>query len=135
MTDLADWNARVIDEFRANEGRVGGRFEGAPLLLLHSTGARTGKERVNPMMYQRVDDGYAVRLEGRAPTTPTGTTTSSPTPGDDRVGTDTVEVTRGPPGRRARTDLDGAEGALPGFAEYEERTDREIPVVLLAPVG
>ena len=45
MTDTNDWNTQIIDEFRANEGRVGGNFEGAPLLLLHTTGARTGKER------------------------------------------------------------------------------------------
>ena len=48
---MADWNSNIIEEFRANEGRVGGMFEGAPLLLLHSTGRRTGEERVNPMMY------------------------------------------------------------------------------------
>jgi hypothetical protein len=45
---MSDWNASVIDEFRANEGRVGGMFEGAPLLLLHTTGAKSGEERINP---------------------------------------------------------------------------------------
>jgi hypothetical protein len=48
---MAEWNSNIIEEFRANEGRVGGMFEGAPLLLLHSTGRRTGEERVNPLMY------------------------------------------------------------------------------------
>ncbi|MCL4413297.1 MAG: nitroreductase family deazaflavin-dependent oxidoreductase, partial [Actinobacteria bacterium] len=48
---MTDWNQHVIEEFRANGGRVGGNFAGAPLLLLHTRGARTGKERVNPMMY------------------------------------------------------------------------------------
>ena len=57
---MSDWNDKVIAEFRANEGKVGGNFEGAPLLLLHSTGAKSGQERVNPMMYQAVDDGFAV---------------------------------------------------------------------------
>src|SRR2546428_5130000 len=52
-TEMAmdNFNQRVIDEFRANEGRVGGPFEGAPVLLLHSTGAKSGATRVNPMMY------------------------------------------------------------------------------------
>ena len=71
MTEPTDWNATIIKEFRANEGRVGGQFEGAPLLLLHSTGARSGMERVNPMMYQAVGDAYAVfASKGGAPSNP-----------------------------------------------------------------
>ena len=57
---MADWNDSIIAEFRDNAGAVGGPFEGAPLLLLHTTGARSGQERVSPMMYQRVGDGWAV---------------------------------------------------------------------------
>jgi hypothetical protein len=53
MTDVPDFNAQIIDEFRANGGKIGGRFEGAPVLLLHSTGAKSGKERVNPMPSHR----------------------------------------------------------------------------------
>ena len=49
---MSDWNDKIIQEFRANAGKVGGNFEGAPLLLLHSTGARSGLPRVSPMMYQ-----------------------------------------------------------------------------------
>src|ERR1700758_1346917 len=60
MSEPNDWNAKIIQEFRANSGKVGGSFEGAPLLLLHTTGAKTGQERVNPMMYRRVGDSYAV---------------------------------------------------------------------------
>ncbi len=52
MTDINNWNTKIIDEFRANDGKVGGQFEGIPLLLLHSTGARSGKERINPIVYQ-----------------------------------------------------------------------------------
>ena len=48
---MADWNSKIIEEFRANDGKVGGPFDGAPLLLLHTVGARTGQPRVNPMMY------------------------------------------------------------------------------------
>ena len=54
---MADWNSKIIEEFRANEGKVGGPFEGAPLLLLHTVGARTGQQRVNPMMYRQVPTG------------------------------------------------------------------------------
>jgi deazaflavin-dependent oxidoreductase (nitroreductase family) len=60
MTDADDFNRRNIEEFRANHGRLGGQFEGAPVLLLHSTGARSGEERVNPMMYLADGDRYLV---------------------------------------------------------------------------
>lgn len=56
----SDWNVQTIAEFRRNHGKVGGAFEGAPLLLLHHTGARTGKPRVNPMMYLGDGDRYVV---------------------------------------------------------------------------
>ena len=69
---MADnWNTKIIEEFRANGGRVGGNFEGAPLLLLHTTGARSGEVRVNPMMYRKVGDDYAVfASKAGAPTNP-----------------------------------------------------------------
>jgi len=60
MADGDDFNGKVIEEFRANGGKVGGFFEGAPLLLLHHTGAKTGAERVNPLVYQQVGDSYAI---------------------------------------------------------------------------
>jgi len=68
---MPDWNSKIIEEFRANGGKVGGPFEGAPLLLLHTVGARTGQQRVNPMMYRPVPGGYAVfASKGGAPTNP-----------------------------------------------------------------
>ncbi|HZD21816.1 MAG TPA: nitroreductase/quinone reductase family protein, partial [Acidimicrobiia bacterium] len=57
---MSSWNQGIIDEFRANDGKVGGVFEGKPLLLLHHRGARTGRESVSPLMYQQVGDSYAV---------------------------------------------------------------------------
>src|SRR3954468_17738230 len=57
---MNDFNSAIIAEFRDNGGKVGGNFEGAPLLLLHTTGAKSGESRVNPMMYQAVDGGWAV---------------------------------------------------------------------------
>lgn len=66
-----NWNQTIIDEFRANEGRVGGNFDGAPLLLLHTTGAKTGQSRVNPVMYQADGERLAVfASKGGAPTNP-----------------------------------------------------------------
>src|SRR5579864_7426647 len=65
------WNDKIIDEFRANEGRVGGPFEGATLLLLHHRGAKSGIERVNPLAYQEIDNGFAIfASKGGAPTHP-----------------------------------------------------------------
>src|SRR5260370_41722419 len=60
MADGDDFNGKVIEEFRASEGKVGGFFQGAPLLLLHHAGAKTGTERVNPLIYQQVGDSYAI---------------------------------------------------------------------------
>ena len=76
---MSDWNTQIIEEFRANAGKVGGQFEGAPLLLLHTTGAKSGKARVNPMMYLTDGDNFAC-LHRRPvhPRTPTGITTCWP---------------------------------------------------------
>ncbi len=57
---MSDWNAGIIDEFRTNEGKVGGHFEGRTLLLLHTTGRKSGQERVNPLAYLRDGDRYAI---------------------------------------------------------------------------
>ena len=67
-----DWNSKIIDEFRENDGKVGGPFEGRTLLLLHTMGARTGQERVNPVVYRDLGNGrYAVfASKGGAPTNP-----------------------------------------------------------------
>ena len=71
MSDMNDWNAAIVAEFRANGGKVGGQFEGSPLLLLHTVGARSGQQRVNPMMYRRVGGNYAVfASKAGAPTNP-----------------------------------------------------------------
>ena len=71
MAEANDWNKQVIDEFRANGGKVGGQFEGAPLLLLHTTGAKSGQARVNPVMYQADGDNHVVfASKAGAPTNP-----------------------------------------------------------------
>src|SRR2546430_7310242 len=71
MPVVSNWNAKIVEEFRANEGRVGGPFEGRPLLLLHTKGAKSGEERVNPLAYMPDGDRYAVfASKGGAPTNP-----------------------------------------------------------------
>src|ERR671935_1645902 len=74
MSDTLDWNAKTIAEFRANEGRVGGTFEGAPLVLVHHRGRKTGREYVNPMMYLPDDNDpdtiYVFASKAGAPTNP-----------------------------------------------------------------
>ncbi|MDH4147886.1 MAG: nitroreductase family deazaflavin-dependent oxidoreductase [Acidimicrobiia bacterium] len=138
MTEPSDWNAKIIDEFRAKEGRVGGQFEGAPLLLLHTVGARSGKERINPMMYQAVGDAYAVfASKGGAPSNPDWYHNLVAHPDATvEVGTRTVPV-------RARIAAGAERDAIwatqkeryPGFGDYEASTTRQIPVVILEPVS
>jgi len=71
MADGENFNEKIINEFRANGGKVGGPFQGAPVLLLHHTGAKSGTERVNPLMYQQVGDSYAIfASKGGAPSNP-----------------------------------------------------------------
>ena len=138
MAEPNDWNAKIIEEFRANEGRVGGQFEGAPLLLLHSIGARSGKERVNPMMYQAVGDAYAVfASKGGAPSNPDWYHNLVATPDATiEVGTRTVAVRARIVGDVERDTIwETQKQRYPGFADYEASTTRQIPVVILEPVS
>ena len=71
---MSDWNQKVIDDFRAHEGQVGGAFEGAPMVLVHHRGRTTGHEYVNPVMYMASENGdgtiYVFASKGGAPTNP-----------------------------------------------------------------
>ena len=131
---MSDYNAAIIEEFRANHGKVGGNFEGAPLLLLHSTGAKSGKERVSPVMYLRDGDRYLVfASKGGAPDNPDWYHNVKANPDATiEVGDDTLDV-RAEELPRAERDVKYAEQAalFPGFADYEKKTDRVIPVVAL----
>jgi deazaflavin-dependent oxidoreductase (nitroreductase family) len=131
---MANWNENVIAEFRANEGRVGGSFEGAPLLLLHSTGARSGQERVNPMMYLAVGDAFAVfASKAGADTNPDWYHNLRAHPeARVEVGTETLDVTARVLDPEERQPIwEEQKRRYPGFADYEAKTDRVIPVVLL----
>lgn len=134
MADANDWNARIIEEFRANDGKVGGQFEGAPLLLLHTTGAKSGQERVNPVMYQRVGEDYAVfASKAGAPTNPDWFHNLRAHPDATiEVGTETLAVrARVAEGDEREQIWTRQKQAYPGFADYEASTSREIPVVIL----
>ncbi|MGA3153475.1 MAG: nitroreductase family deazaflavin-dependent oxidoreductase [Streptosporangiaceae bacterium] len=135
---MTDYNAQIIEEFRANGGKVGGPFEGAPLLLLHTVGARTGQERVNPMMYRSAGTGYAVfASKAGAPTHPDWYHNLIAHPQVmAEIGTETVSLTArvASPGEREQI-WAAHKREYPGFADYEQKTTRQIPVVILEPVS
>lgn len=139
MTVVRDWNTKIIDEFRANQGRVGKPFEGAPLTLVHHRGRKSGRDYVSPTMYLPSDDDerviYIFATKGGSPKNPgwyynlvdAGTA-------EVEVGTETFPVTV--------TELTGADRdrvfaeqarRFPSFGEYQEKTAgiRTIPVLAL----
>ncbi|HTT29325.1 MAG TPA: nitroreductase family deazaflavin-dependent oxidoreductase [Solirubrobacteraceae bacterium] len=137
-TSPDDFNARIIDEFRANEGRVGGPFEGGTLLLLHHVGAKTGAARVNPLMYNRDADRYVIfASKAGAPTNPAWYHNLLANPKTTiEVGTDTIDVVASEATGEERDRLYSTQAEQrPQFAEYQASTDRVIPVVLLTPAG
>jgi deazaflavin-dependent oxidoreductase (nitroreductase family) len=140
MPEATDWNQGIIAEFRANQGRVGGPFAGAPMILVHHVGRSSGKEYVSPLVYLPGEDGddsiYIFASKGGAPTHPdwyrnviaAGQATVE-------VGADTYQATV--------TEVTGAERDLiyaeqvkrmPGFGDYEQKAAgiRTIPVLRLA---
>jgi deazaflavin-dependent oxidoreductase (nitroreductase family) len=139
MSDMTDFNQSIINEFRANEGKVGGPFAGAPVVLLHTTGAKSGQARINPLVAQPGEDGtlYIFASKAGAPTNPdwyhnllahpeveieigkehfAATATSLAGPERDRIFTRQKEL-------------------MPGFADYEAKTTRTIPVIALTRSG
>jgi deazaflavin-dependent oxidoreductase (nitroreductase family) len=131
---MSDWNDKIIEEFRANEGRVGGPFAGAPVLLLHTTGAKSGLERVNPMMYL-IEDGktYVFASKSGADTHPDWYHNLVANPAVTvELGTETFTATAHPLSKKERDRIYPIQASLyPGFAEYEAKTTRVIPVVEL----
>ena len=136
---MENFNDKVIKEFRENDGKVGGMFEGAPVLLLHHSGAKTGTQRVNPLMYQPVGSSFAIfGSKGGAPSNPDWYYNLAAHPDTTiELGTGTVRVTA----REASPDERGPiwekqKKLAPGFAEYETNAaPRQIPVILLDPVA
>ncbi len=132
-----DFNARIIEEFRANGGQVGGPFAGAPLLLLHTTGARSGLERVNPVMYQELGNGAVAVFASKAgaPTNPDWYANLLAHPQvRAEIGREIRSFRARVTGGAERERIWSAQKAsYPGFADYEAKTKRQIPVVVLEP--
>jgi deazaflavin-dependent oxidoreductase (nitroreductase family) len=129
-----DYNAYTIAEFRKNHGKVGGNFEGAPLLLLHTTGKRSGKTRVNPVMYLRDGDRYLVfASKGGADTNPDWYHNIKAHPDIQiEVGNETLDVRAEEITGRERDTLYGRQASLyHNFDDYQRKTKRIIPVVAL----
>jgi deazaflavin-dependent oxidoreductase (nitroreductase family) len=134
-----DFNNKSIAEFRANEGRVGGPFAGARMVLVHHVGARTGTERVAPLVYFPEPDGsmLIIASKGGAPTNPDWYHNLKANPKFDvEVGTETVPVTA--------EEITGSDyeakwaeivAKAPGFGEYQTKTTRVIPLVRLTPAA
>jgi deazaflavin-dependent oxidoreductase (nitroreductase family) len=133
--DMARFNQDLIEQFRANGGEIKeGMFKGAPILLLTSTGARTGATYTTPLAYTRDGDRYVViASKGGAPTNPAWFHNLVANPVTTiEVGTDRFPVRAAVATGEERQRLYDAQAALmPGFAEYQRKTTRQIPVVIL----
>lgn len=134
MTQVNDFNQKIIAEFRANDGKVGGQFANTPLLLLTTIGAKSGQPRTNPAAYTTDGDRIVIiASKGGAPTNPDWYYNLKANP--------LVNVELGREQFQARASV--AQGAererlfaqmaevMPGFAKYQQNTDRLIPVVTL----
>jgi deazaflavin-dependent oxidoreductase (nitroreductase family) len=129
-----DWNKQIIAEFRKNHGNVGGNFEGAPLLLLHTVGRRSGKPRLNPVMYLRDGERYVVfASKAGADTHPDWYENLKANPDvlievvDDTIDVHAEEID-GPERERL---YERQASIYPNFAEYQSKTKRVIPVIAL----
>jgi deazaflavin-dependent oxidoreductase (nitroreductase family) len=132
---MLDWNRKIIEEFRANKGRVA-TFARQPLLLLTHTGAKTGKRRTNPLAYFRDGNHYiVVASKGGAPTNPDWYYNLLANPrATIEVGNERLEVTAEPAGSAERERLWAMViERTPTFKEYEKKTRRTIPLVILTP--
>lgn len=138
MAEETDWNAMntaLINEFRANDGKVSGNFEGWPLVIITTIGAQSGQERVSPLVHTADGDRIVIiASKGGAPTSPDwfhnivkNPTVKVELPGETFTATATIETGA----ERERLFRAQAE-AMPNFAEYEKATDRLIPVVTLS---
>lgn len=135
---MNDFNQRVIEEFRASDGNVSGQFAGMPLLLLHHTGAKTGSSRLNPVAYLEDDGRYVIfASKAGAPTHPDWYHNLKAHPEVQvEVGPDTLDVVASEATGEERDRLYAAQSErVPQFAEYEQNTDRVIPVIVLTPTG
>ncbi len=130
--DMNEFNAGVIEEFRANAGKVGGPFEGAPMILVHHTGARSGTERVTPLVFRPDGDGWVIfASKAGAPDNPDWYHNLKANPdtaieiGSERIDVTAVELT----GEEREVIWEQQKVDAPQFAEYDAKTDRVIPLI------
>jgi deazaflavin-dependent oxidoreductase (nitroreductase family) len=135
---FGDYNVGVIKEFRSNHGKVGGNFEGAPLLILHAKGARTGKLRLKPVMYLKDGERYVVfASKGGAPQNPDWYHNLKAHPdfqievGDETIGVHAEEVFGAEHDALYKRQAE----CYPNFGDYQRKTKRIIPVLALRPVA
>ena len=135
MTEIEDFNKGIIDEFRANGGHVGGPLAGSPMILVTHTGAKSGRQRTSPLVYSTDGDRVVIIASmGGAPTNPAWLHNIAANPKVTvEIGDETYEAD-------AEVLIDGAErqrlfdqqaALMPQFSDYQARTDRVIPVVVL----
>jgi len=137
---MSDWNDKIIKDFRENDGKAGGHFTGAKLLLLTTTGAKTGAQRIAPMMYFSEPDGiYVIASKAGTPENPAWyhNLVANPEVTVEQAtdeGIATYPATATPVERAKRDELWAKFTAqAPGFAEYQEKTERVIPIVAIKP--
>ena len=138
MTDRNDWNRDIIEQFRANAGTVGGQFEGIPLLILHTKGAKSGAERLNPLAYLEFEGRMFIFASmGGAPKNPDWFYNLLANPEVSvEVGTSTHHVRAVPLSGEERDRIYTEQGTrVASFVEYQQKTSRVIPVVELVPVS
>jgi deazaflavin-dependent oxidoreductase (nitroreductase family) len=131
---VSDWNANIIEEFRANDGKVGGWFDDKTVLLLHTTGARSGRERLTPLVYREEDDRlFVFASKGGSHSHPDWyhNLKANPTVSLE-IGAGTSSATAVEIVGNERDAIYARQAhALENFAEYQAATDRTIPVVEL----
>jgi deazaflavin-dependent oxidoreductase (nitroreductase family) len=135
MSEMSSYNQTIIDEFRANDGVVGGGFEGSPIVLLTTTGAKSGQTRINPLVCLPSENGtiYVFASAAGAPKHPDWfhNLVAHPTVHVE-FGTESFDATATPVTGSERDELYALQAErFPGFAEYQEKTTRTIPVVAL----
>ncbi len=131
---MSDWNKEIIEEFRANEGKVGRHFENMTLLLLHTTGAKSGKARINPVVYlENGDELVIIASKGGAPTHPDWYHNIMANPNVDvEVGVEKFQAKANVAQEPERAKLyQKMASQYPFFNEYQQKTERIIPVVKL----
>ncbi|MDQ2998462.1 MAG: nitroreductase family deazaflavin-dependent oxidoreductase [Chloroflexota bacterium] len=138
MSEYQNFNQKIIEEFRANGGKVGGPFEGGNMLLLTTTGAKSGQPRISPLAYSTDGDNMLIiASKGGAPTNPDWfyNLSANPVVTVER-GTETFQARATVPEAAERDRLfDQVSAQMPGFAEYQRNTTRKIPVVVLEKLG